>query len=123
MNNIKDMIGKTFVSVTNKDNSELIFESDCGTKFTFYHWQDCCESVEIEDINGNLDDLVGTPLLVADETSSTEVVTPGERWDGSMTWTFYKFATVKGWVDVRWLGMSNGYYSERVNLLVEVPGE
>lgn len=80
------------------------------------HWQDCCESVTIEDIVGDLEDLVGEPILLAEEATSDENpdgVT--KEYQDSFTWTFYKFATRKGYVDIRWYGESNGCYSESVD--------
>lgn len=97
----------------NDEQDEMIFERVDGRVFKFYHDQDCCESVDINDITGDLDDLVGTPLLVVEE--STNCDSGEEDSYESRTWTFYKFATIKGWVDVRWLGESNGYYSESVD--------
>lgn len=118
---IKDLIGKTFVKVeVSKDRDELIFESVDGKRYVFYHSQDCCESVNIEDICGDLDDLVGTPLVQAEEATSQDNP-PGIEppYQDSFTWTFYKFATAKGHVTVRWYGSSNGYYSESVALREE----
>jgi hypothetical protein len=92
---------------------EMVFKSDDGKIFKFLHYQDCCENVGIEDICGDLSDLVGSPLLVAEEVSNLGEDTPADDREG--TWTFYKFATVKGNVTVRWLGTSNGYYSEGVS--------
>lgn len=112
------MVGKTFVKATGSVNDrEMTFETAEGQRFMFAHLQDCCESVRINDITGDLQDLVGELLLVAEEVSgATE---PDEEHYGSYTYTFYKFATRNGYVDVRWLGESNGYYSERVELFVE----
>ena len=112
--NIQSMLGKIFTAVyCTADDGKLIFENDTE-RYTFYHKQSCCENVSIESIVGDLSDLVGEPLTFVDESSADY-----EEASESGTWTFYKFATVKGWVDVRWLGESNGYYSESVNLRYE----
>lgn len=116
---IADMIGKTAASITpaEKGSDELLFVMTDGTQFKFYHYQDCCECVLIDDVCGDLSDLIGAPLLTAEEVSDVSPPDTSE-FAGSYTWTFYKFATIKGSVTVRWFGESNGYYSESVDLMV-----
>lgn len=111
----EEMLGQSFSTVTNKDNAELVFINEKKT-FRFYHEQDCCESVFIEEIVGDLDDLIGSPLIEAELVSSVSI--SDHYNDVSNTWHFYKFATEKGTVVVRWLGESNGYYSEEVDYKV-----
>lgn len=110
----EDLKGMTFVSVeriNEYDEDILQFISNEGRIFQQYHQQDCCESVGIEEIHGDLKDLVGSPIILANEVSSS-----GEgTYADSQTWTFYNLATIKGHVTVRWLGESNGYYSESVD--------
>lgn len=106
--------GLTLISVAVEKN-KIVFESECGRRFYMLHEKDCCERVEIESIDGNLDDLLHAPILVADE--STNRGNKKSDDDRTCTWTFYKLATVKGWVDIRWYGTSNGYYSESVDFV------
>jgi len=110
-----DLLGKVLIKITKSSNSdnndEICFYLSNGAIISQYHNQDCCESVYIEDINGDLDDLIGYPLLQCEESTSD-----GPATEESSTWTFYKMATIKGYVTIRWLGVSNGYYSESVNI-------
>jgi hypothetical protein len=96
------------------DHYTITFICDDGTKFKLDHVQDCCEEVYIESIVGDLEDLVGSEILFAEES-----INDTETDDGDQRWTFYKLATVKGWVDIRFYGSSNGYYSVAVSLRVE----
>lgn len=84
-------------------------------QYVLWHSKDCCEDVHIDDIIGDLSDLIGTPILLAEEVSSPMGNPVPEYNDDSWTWTFYKLSTIKGSVTIRWIGMSNGFYSESVD--------
>ncbi|WNV09992.1 hypothetical protein [Tardiphaga sp. 709] len=108
--------GKTLTKVEQIGEDVLRFECEGGEAYQLYHNQDCCETVVIDDISGDLQDLVGSPILLAEEATS-EDDPPGYKHEyqpESQTWTFYKLRTIKGSVDIRWHGSSNGYYSESV---------
>lgn len=108
--NFEDIIGLTFSKVENKDDVEIIFTVNDQENYRLHHWQDCCENVQIESIVGDLNDLINSPILQAEES-----IQEGKDSYGTSTWTFYKIATIKGYVTIRWLGESNGYYSESVS--------
>lgn len=118
-----ELWGHTFTAVyksAGHESDEIVFERVDGRKFKFHYNPDCCASCYVEDIVGDLNDLVGTPILLA-ESVCHDIHEEGfklrdEQYaDDSGTWTFYKFGTMKGYVDIRWLGTSNGYYSESVS--------
>ena len=112
---VSDLIGKTLTKISVESEyslkNKIVFESK-DEVYEMYHEQDCCEVVSIEDIEGDLNDLVGVPILNAEESTNS-----GETDYGSETWTFYKFATINGYVTIRWYGESNGYYSEAVSFV------
>lgn len=118
--NFTQLIGKTLTEITGKiGDDELRFVADNGDKFKLYHDQYCCESVTIEDICGDLNDLIGSPILQAEESTSEENPDDAKeekiKYQESFTWTFYKLSTIKGSVTIRWYGESNGFYSESVD--------
>ena len=84
---------------------------------SMYHEQSCCEEVWLEDVCGDPEDLIETPILFADEAISEGI---SAEYD-SMTWTFYRIRTINGTVALRWCGTSNGCYSEDVTVSVRRP--
>lgn len=123
------LLGKTLTKIekVNKHGDELKFYLENGEIAVLFHSQSCCESVIIEDINGSLEDLVGSPITLAEEATSKNITPLGvpqaQSYESCYTWTFYRLATVKGYVDIRWLGSSNGYYSESVDFMIEGKNE
>ena len=119
----KELVGKVLRERVGKEGgNEMRFITVDGEEYLLYHDQDCCETVEILYICGDLDDLIGSPLLRAEVVSEENSENPEDvdmeeldEYQESYTWTFYKLATIKGSVTIRWYGQSNGYYSEEVS--------
>lgn len=136
-----DLKGKILTKIeTGDDGERMTFHCSDGTVFQLKYYQDCCARCSVEDVCGELEDLLNCPILLAEEVESdkptgevlaerrkeyeTEKSERGDDWyyDSfedycssrfeSETWTFYKLATIKGAVTIRWYGSSNGYYSE-----------
>ena len=105
---ISELLGKTLTAVigAERESEQIEFHCTDGTKYVLLHHQDCCEYVRVEDVVGDISDLIGNLVLEAEKQF-------GGQDNG--TWTFYKLGTIKGHVTLRWLGESNGYYSESVD--------
>jgi len=106
------LVGKIITEIIDIPDG-LIFKTSDGKEYEMYHNQNCCESVYLEDVCGDLDDLIGSEIVTARVTTNGAL--PPIDDNESYTWTFYDLATRKGAVTLRWYGTSNGYYSEEVN--------
>lgn len=119
MTNLSELIGKTLTSITGceEGSEEVEMCFDDFTRYSLFHCQDCCESVLLEEVVGDPSDLVGEVLLVCEESTSEKKLKGKPKDPEEFLWTFYRLATRKGWVVLRWLGESNGYYSMGVDFV------
>lgn len=108
------LVGKTIEKIDSSNENILFVCKD--EAFEMYHMQDCCESVRVHNIDGDLQSLIGKEVVKAScEVSDSwpnDVLMP--KYTDSFTWTTFTIETVTSKVTVRWLGESNGYYSESV---------
>lgn len=111
---LKQLIGSQRPDVSELRPEVVYFILNDGTAVAMYHVKDCCEQVYVEDIEGDLFDLIGRPLVVCEEASYAPE--NHERGVESETWTYYRIGTAQGLVTLRWMGSSNGYYGERVDI-------
>lgn len=114
MANFNDLLGKTLIEIKGREGHHAMeFYASNGDRYIMHHDKSCCERVYVEDICGDLEDLIGHPLLEASEETNRDNPKPDS--DDLFLWTFYKLATIKGSVTIRWYGESNGYYSVEVD--------
>lgn len=122
---LSELIGQTFHFIY-VGGRELVMNSTSDRTFKLYHPQECCENVTLEEVIGDLEDLIDSPILQAEQSTRAlqdNEEAPRYRYkDDVSEWTFYKLATNKGYVTLRWYGSSNGYYGTQVDL-IEVTDE
>lgn len=111
------LLNKTITKIEGMESgsTKVLFHLSNGEQVAMFHHQDCCESVDLNDVIGEVEDLIGSEILKAEESTSSR---NDQDECESCTWTFYKLATIKGHVDLRWFGSSNGYYSESVDMAI-----
>lgn len=100
---IEDLRGATLVSCEQVGDREIHFKTTTGQHFILGHRSNCCETVYIQDICGDLNDLVGSPLIESYESSSNDD-------DRYCHWTFYILTTHKGSITIRFNGEGDSYY-------------
>lgn len=113
--NFSELLGKVIIETDGES-----FKCSDGSSYGLIHFQSCCEYVRLEDVDGDLADLIDSPILRAEEVSNDDDFENSYKFEyepGSYTWTFYKLATIKGYVTLRFLGTSNGYYSESMSFV------
>ena len=113
---IAELIGKTISDLYVYDD-EIQFFCTTGEVYKMYHEPDCCESVYIDDICGEIKEIVGETILEAYEVENHLKLGPLNKYDESYTWTFYRIRTMNNTIVIRWYGTSNGYYSESVDFI------
>lgn len=127
---LSTLIGKTFREVTTTEDGLRFWGEDEDASYQLLHQHVCCETVTLEDVDGDLNVLVGSPILSAEEVSGpepTEEEVKSHSTDLSLrsaSWTFYKFKTAKGYLTARFFGGSEtGQYSETAELYPLYPPE
>lgn len=118
---LSDFVGLTLTDVRQEGDCTIVFELEDGRTYRLKPEFSCCESVDLNSIEGELSTLVGHPILVAEVTRQEGNYTDAECDDRTdnhchWTWSFTRLATIKGWVIIRWDGSSNGCYSEEPKL-------
>ena len=116
-----DLVGEVLDSVDiDKGENQILLTTRSGRRFMVYHEQDCCEKVQIVDQDGNFDNLIGKPIIEARDFA----VDTGESESDydSQTTTTLVFRVDDQTVISRWIGDSNGYYSESVDIAELING-
>ncbi len=69
-----ELKGKTLTSININDlKDNIIFITSEKDRYMMLHERDCCKSVTIEDISGDLCDLLESPIAVVEEVINNRI--------------------------------------------------
>lgn len=106
---IECLVGR-IIQKLDMDCDQVRIEMEDSSKYIILHEQECCEYVEIDRTEGNVDDIIGIPIFGAVEYCPE--FPPKDAHTESHTWTVYEITSLKGTFRIYWYGTSNGYYGE-----------
>jgi len=104
-----DLVGKTIVRGDMRKGADKVwFETADGMLFTMFMYEDPMteQAVWLEDVVGDMDIILNTEILKAEVVTRESQGDPASDWR-YQDWTYYKLATIKGYVDMRWCGVSS----------------
>ncbi len=115
---VSSLVGEVLTYIDIDDgNNEIMLTTASNRTIRIYHIQDCCESVRIEDTQGNWHELIGKVIVEASEDVEPQGdPPPTTKYPDSWTRTTLTFRVNGATVISRWIGESNGYYSESVDI-------
>lgn len=119
---LSPLLGVTMVSHEwDRFKSILTLVANDGRHFSLGGFSTDGGSAFLEDQNGNLDDLLNSPILFAEE--KTTKVPNSELKDTGCEdyYFFYEIATIKGSVQMRFYGAEGAYYTASVWFYVCTP--
>ena len=115
------LVGEVLDAVDiDREENQILLTTRSGRRFVVYHEQDCCEQVQIVGQDGSFDKLIGKPLIEARDFAVDTGESEGDY--DSQTTTTLVFRVDDQTVISRWIGDSNGYYSESVDIAELING-
>lgn len=113
---IVSLVGEVLTHIdTDEKNEQIMLTTASGRVIKIYHDQDCCEQVQIETTEGDWHSLIGKVIIEAEREEIKEGE-PEPECAESWTRTNFTFRVDDATVISRWIGESNGYYSESVDI-------
>ena len=117
---LSEIVGQEIINIycihkncSSSETDSINFVTKKG-EYSLTHNQECCESVWLESVDGNLNDAIGDTVISFELETNVVKPEPVDEYcyvaEYGM-WSFYKLTTSKNMFTIRFMGESNGYYS------------